>query len=284
MSVQSTTPATAPGKKTSILDRAQKASEATVVPKFLIAGGHGSGKTHCMATADGLFALVFEGNQSKSTIRSVNPNATIFEVKDTKDFKEVKEAILNGELDGYKMLGVDSLNEMQAYYDRSFDAAPKKATTSQPQQAQGKKDNKWEKFRLMKATMGNVFVFLRDIPMPVAATIRTKPEVEEDTSITRERFSLDGDARNSVGAYFTATSFIYKMETQIVGQSVRCAMFSGPDNYPCREMEALRGICVPDIRRWLAALRGEGTDGLYIPDARLPGERFARTKATDDAI
>lgn len=279
-------PATAPVKRTSILDRAQKASDVTVVPKFLIAGGHGSGKTHCMATADGLFALVFEGNQSKSTIKSVNPDATIFEVRDTKDFREIKEAILNGELANYKMLGVDSLNEMQAYYDRSFDVAAKKPTTqAQSQQAQSqKKDNKWEKFRLMKATMGNVFVFLRDIPMSVAATIRTKSEVEEDTSITRERFSLDGDARNSVGAYFTATSFIYKMETQVVGQSLRCAMFSGPDNYPCREMESLRGICVPDIRKWMAALRGESTDGLYISDARLPGERFSRTKATDDAI
>lgn len=257
-----------------------------MVPKFLIAGGHGSGKTHCMATAEGLFALVFEGNQSKSTIRSVNPDATIFEVKTTQDFKEVKEAILNGELSNFKMLGVDSLNEMQAYYDRSFDAATAKKSTgpAQPQQAQAKKDNKWEKFRLMKATMGNVFVFLRDIPMPVAATIRTKSEVEEDTSITRERFSLDGDARNSVGAYFTATSFIYKMETQMVGQSLRCAMFSGPDNYPCREMESLRGICVPDIRKWIAALTGQGTDGLYIPDARLPGERFSRSKASDDAI
>ena len=31
-----------------------------------------------MATADGLFAAVFEGNQPKSTIRSANPTATIF--------------------------------------------------------------------------------------------------------------------------------------------------------------------------------------------------------------
>ena len=284
MSTQSA-PANQPGKN-SILERSILASEATVVPKFLIAGGHGSGKTHCMATAEGLFALVFEGNQSKSTIRSVNPDATIFEVKTTQDFKEVKEAILNGELSSFKMLGVDSLTEMQAYYDRSFDAATAKKPTGpvQPQQAQAKKDNKWDKFRLMKATMGNVFVFLRDIPMPVAATIRTKSEVEEDTSITRERFSLDGDARNSVGAYFTATSFIYKMQTQTVGQSLRCAMFSGPDNYPCREMESHRGICVPDIRKWIAALTGQGTDGLYIPDARLPGERFSRSKASDDAI
>lgn len=256
-----------------------------MVPKFLIAGGHGSGKTHCMATADGLFAAVFEGNQSKSTIRSANPTATIFEVKNVADWRELYQALINGELDEYKMLGVDSINEMQGYYAREFEGQSKaKPKDGQSDASKGKKDNKWEVFRKMKSAMGNIFVFLRDLPMPVAATIRTKSETDDDTSITRERFSLDGDARNNVGAYFTATSFIYKMETGIVGESVRAAMFSGPDNYPCREMEALRGICVPDIQKWLTALRGEGTDGLYIPDARLPGERFSRTKATDDAI
>lgn len=250
-----------------------------MVPKFLIAGGHGAGKTHCLATAEGLFAAVFEGNQSKSTIRSVNPGATIFEVKNVADWRELYQALINGELAEFKMFGVDSLNEMQGYYAREFDGQAAKKTQAQSQGDAAKKENKWEAFRKMKATMGNIFVFLRDLPMPVAATIRTKSETDEDTSITRERFSLEGDARNNVGAYFTATSFIYKMETNVVGESIRAAMFSGPDNYPCREMESLRGICVPSIPRWLAAINGGGTEGLYIPDARLPGERFSRSRS-----
>ena len=72
------------------------------------------------------------------------------------------------------------------------------------------------------------------------------------------------------------------METGIVGESVRAAMFSGPDNYPCREMEALRGICVPDIQKWLTALRGGGTDGLYPPTrgCRVSGSRAPRLPTT----
>lgn len=239
-----------------------------------------------MATAPKLFAVVFEGNQSKSTIRSANPDATVFEVKSVGDWREVYTAIVNGELEEFETLGVDSLNEMQAYYDRDFDARQKivqKAAQS-GQRGSAPKENKWAKPKEIKTNMGNVCVFLRDIPIIVAATIRTKTYTDEETGFTKSIFNLDGDTKNNVGAFFTGTGFVYKMETAEVGKSERAVMFSGPDNYPCREMEALRGICVPDIRRWLAALRGEGTDGLYIPDARLPGERFARTKATDDAI
>lgn len=260
----------------SVLDRAQVASETTVVPKFLLAGEHGSGKTHCLATAPDLFVAVFEGNQSKSTIRSANPGATVFEVKNVQDWRDLYGAIVGGELADFRVFGVDSLNEMQAYYDRDMDNPTRKKEVT----GSGK-ENKWEKFRKMKATMGNIFVFLRDMPMIVGATIRTKSDVEEETGITRVRFSLDGDARNNVGAFFTATAYIYKSETDKVGVSRRLAMFSGPENFPCREMEVLKGICEPNMKMWLEALEGNVSDQLYIPDPRMPGERANRSKSVD---
>lgn len=265
-----------------MLARAQAASDCKVVPKFLIAGEHGAGKTHAMSTANKLFVAVFEGNQSKSTIRSVNPGATVFEVKNIADWRELYNAIIGGELDGFNVLGVDSLNEMQAYYDRDLDNPNRK---KEAQTASGK-ENKWAKFRAMKTAMGNIFVFLRDMPMIVAATIRTKTDVEEDTGVHRVRFSLDGDARNNVGAFFTATAYVYKYDTGVAGESKRVAMFTGPENFPCREMEVLRGICSPSVQLWLDALEAHGAgrelpSGLYVPDARMPGERAQRGRVVE---
>jgi hypothetical protein len=267
-----------PVKRASVLSRAIRASDVTVVPKLLISGEHGAGKTHLMATAENLFVVAFEGNQSKSTIQHVNPGATIYEVSSIEDWRDVYNAMMSGELSKFSMLGIDSLTEMQAYYDRDFDAMKKKADA-----AGGKaKDDKWGKFRSLKTSMGNVFVFLRDIPMAVAATIRTKPENDVDTGTTRYRFNLDGDARNNVGAYFTATCFVYKMDTGVAGQTRRAAMFSGSDNYPSREMlPHLKGICEPSIPMWLAAIAGNPPDGLYIPDARLPGEKYVKRPGVD---
>lgn len=279
MSASSTPPAQTGDKqkRTSILDRAQVASDVSVITKLLLAGDHGAGKTHCMATAPGLFAAVFEGNQSKSTIRSANPGATIFEVQNLSDWRELYAAITGGELGGFQFFGVDSLNEMQAYYDRDLDNPARK---KEAQTASGK-ENKWAKFRAMKTAMGNIFVFLRDMPLPVAATIRTKTDVEEETGIQRVRFSLEGDAKNNVGAYFTATAYIYKYDMGSAGQARRAAMFTGPENFPCREMEILKGICEPNIKLWVDALAANAAgrelpSGLYIPDARMPGERASR--------
>ncbi len=252
-----------------------------MVPKFLIAGEHGAGKTHCMATAPGLFAAVFEGNQSKSTIQNANPGAMIYEVKNIQDWRDLYGAITNGDLEKFQVLGVDSLNEMQSYYDRDLDNPARKGAAA----TVSGKENKWEKFRKMKTTMSNIFVFLRDLPMKVAATIRTKVEIEEETGIVRVKFSLEGDARNNVGAYFTGTTFVYK-EGLGAGEARRLAMFTGPDNFPCREMGPLKGICDPNITRWLEALEAHGAgrelpSGLYIPDARMPGERAGRGRSTE---
>lgn len=264
-------------EKKSILERTIRASEALVVPKFLIAGEHGAGKTHCMATAPGLFVAVFEGNQSKSTIRTVNPNATIFEVQNVQDFKDLREAIFAGELDGFDVLGVDSFNEMQAYFSKDLEERSK----AKKEKSGTTKDNKWEHFRKMKSSMANAFAFLRDIPIAVAATVRTTTTVDDDTGITRVKLNLEGDARASVGAYFTSTAFIYKMETGEAGKSRRAAMFTGPDNFPSREMEALNGICEPNIDMWLRALKGDIDPALYITDARMPGERLSKVKVND---
>jgi len=280
----------------------QRASDCTVIPKFLLAGEHGAGKTHCMATADepggdgsGLFAAVFEGNQSKSTIRSVNPKATVFEVKTVADWRELYSAIVGGELDDFKFFGVDSLNEMQAYYDRDYEDRQKLIQKEEERKggkkpvAQPPKENKWAKLREMKSRMSNVFVFLRDIPLPVAATIRTRTIVEDDTGNSRVQFNLEGAARDNVGAYFTGTTYIYKSDGGSAGENVRHALFSGPDNFPCREMECLRGICEPNIRLWMEALEAHGAgrelpSGLYHPDARMPGERATRGRSSSNSI
>lgn len=256
------------------------------MPKFLLAGEHGSGKTHLMATAPGLFAVVFEGNQSKSTIRSANPGATVFEVKSVDDWREVYKAIVNGELASFQTLGVDSLNEMQMYFDRDFDECARITQKAAEKSGRGTvpKENKWAKPKDIKSKMGNVCVFLRDIPIIVAATIRTKSYTDEETGFTKSVFNLDGDTKNNVGAFFTGTGFVYKMETAEIGKPERAVMFSGPDNYPCREMEVLRGICKPDIALWLRCLESKETDGLYIPDARLPGERVRRGRTTGESF
>lgn len=290
--MSNTSPAEA-GQKSPLLSRVVRASEATVVPKFLIAGEHGAGKTHAMSSTGDLrlFAVVFEGNQSKSTIRTANPDADIFEVKNIKDWRDLYRVIQAGELSEYDVLGIDSLNEMQAYYDRDFDNMQKEVAKEAASAAQKKgpfvqakpKENKWEKYRALKTNMGNVFHFLRDLPIAVAATIRTKTEMEEETGIQRVKFSLDGDARNNVGAHFTATTYIYKIEGDEVGTNRRCAMFTGPENFPCREMGVLRGICVPSVGTWMRALRGEDPEalGLYIKDARMPGVRNHNRPSTD---
>lgn len=273
-SVQNPTPEVGP-KKTSILSRSRLASEIPVIPKFLIAGEHGAGKTHILATAVNPFVVTFEGNQSVATVRNVNDKARIFEVKSVADWREFSQALINGELDDHDILGIDSFNEMQTYYDRDIEARMKKAQAGAAQT----KDNKWAKFREMKSTMGNIFMFLRDLPMPVAATIRTKSETDDDTGITRVRFSLEGDARNNVGANFMATCYVYKWSDG-AGENRRGAMFSGPENYPCRESGPLRGICEPNLAMWMEALKGNVSDKLYIQDARMPGER-ARVRGAD---
>lgn len=286
---QTQSPASEPVKKTGILSRVQAASDMTVIPKFLISGAHGAGKTRCMATADNLIAVLFEGNQSKSTIRSTNRTAEVLEVRSgpdgIKDWREIYKVIINGELDGYGMLGIDSLNELQNRYDADIEEMAKitaKAAQTGGSQRKGSDKGGWAVRREKLSKMTNIFVFLRDISLPVAATVRTKSYTEKDTEITRTNFSLEDQVRDNVGSYFTASAYIYKMETAVVGESRRAAMFSGPDNYPCREMEALRGICEPSIPRWMEALSiGSAPEGLYIQDARLPGERYNRKASLD---
>lgn len=267
--------------KASIMSRIRLASEIPTTPKFLLVGEHGSGKTHTMATfctpKRRMLAAVFEGSQSISTIQQAAPDCDIIEIGTIGDWRELYKVIVSGEIEaaGYKILGVDSLTEMQAYYARSMEEEKKQAAKSKDGKSSGSaKDNKWEQFRKMKSNMSNVLVFLRDLPFPVVATVRAKPETDEDTGITSVRISLDGAIRYDVGAFFSATAFIYKADTDADGRNTRAAMFSGSPTYPCRELGPLRGICVPDGDVWMQAMYAKETpSGLYMPGTRLPDSR-----------
>lgn len=282
--------APAPSPSTSILSRVKTASDIPTTPKFLLVGEHGSGKTHTLATFctpdRKMLVAVFEGSQSVSTIQQASPDCDILEIKSVDDWRALYKAIVSGELEaaGYKILGVDSLTEMQAYYDRDFDEQKKKTAPKDGKSSGNAKDNKWEKFRKLKSSMSNVLMFLRDLPFPVVATVRAKPETDEDTGITSVRISLDGAVRYDVGAFFSATAFIYKASTDAEGNNTRAAMFSGSPTYPCRELGPLRGICTPNGDLWLRALYGKGDapEGLYMPGTRLPDARRSAPSSQQD--
>jgi hypothetical protein len=259
----------------SILSRIRPASAIPTTPKILLVGDHGSGKTHTMATFHSprqkMLAAVFEGSQSVATIQQAAPDCGIFRVNNVGDWKDLCRYMLSGDIeqDGFGMLGIDSFTEMQMYYDRDFELVKKAANkgNSNP------KENKWDKFRSLKTSMSNIFLFTRDLPIPVAATVRGKPETDEDSGVTSVRIALDGSVRFDLGAYFSATAFVYKIDTDEKGNNRRGAMFSGSPTYPCRELGPLRGVGVPNGALWMRALAGENVDGLYLENVRLPDER-----------
>ena len=268
------------------MSRIRVASTIPTTPKFLLVGDHGSGKTHTMATFHTpqrkMLAAVFEGNQSVATIQQAAPDCGIFMINNVSDWKDLCRYVLSGDIeqDGYGILGIDSYTEMQAYYDRDFEAVKKAANkgNSNP------KENKWEKFRSLKTSMSNIFLFTRDLPLPVAATVRGKPETDEDTGITSVRIALDGSVRFDLGAYFSTTAFIYKIDTDEKGHNRRGAMLSGSTNYPCRELGPLRGVCVPNGALWMRALAGEAVESLYLENVRLPDERKRTSSQTNQEV
>lgn len=272
-----------------ILSRVKPASEIPTTPKFLLVGEHGSGKTHTMATFHTekrkMLAVVFEGGQSISTIQQAAPSCGIFKVDNVADWRLFCKFLISGELAaaGYSILGIDSFTAMQTYYANEFDEMQKIAA-----KAAAVNKNKYARFDFLKTNMGNIFMFIRDLPMIAVATVRAKPENDEDSGTTSMRISLDGAARFDLGAHFSATAHIYKIDTDSKGNTRRGAMFSGCHNYTCREFGPLRGVCVPDGDLWMRALSGEDVaERLYLEGVRLPDERkrgASVTSAQDVAI
>lgn len=281
---------------TSVFDEAVEAGEADTHPKILIAGEHGAGKTHALALAGvrrKMLVAVFEGDQSIQTIRAVSPGTKVLRIKDWNHWRRVAGGLVSGEFAtaGYEVFGLDSMTALQEMLIEHIERRKRavlgaKGVTADKQGKGAKLEISLDKgdWGVIGQTMRGVFTMLRDLGIPVLITIRTVADKEDDEVF--RRFNLSGQAKFNVGANSAATAYIYKAETGNAGETQRYAMFSGPENFPCRELAALKGIVKPDAGAWLDALDqppGEGED-FYIVGAPMPGARRHATISGPGAV